>query len=475
MKRRPGILGPLGAPGFLAVAGVGLATFGIPEAGSPFAIPLVGGVGISLTFLAVGLHRDRETGQFLGQLILLGVAARFLLLTLIHRTIGPYPFAPDAVTYEWLGENIAHAWQGLRPMPRAIGASLQVGYPFLNAVAHQFFASPRLIPPVVNIFLSSWTAIPLYHLVMQLTRGHRGVARWAAALTVFFPSMVLWSVLNVREAPAILAIVAAVYFSARFSKRVSPTSIFGFVATLAILTTLREYLTVIVGAACAVGILMGRSRSPGRALIMGALFLMALTYVAQALGMGGSLVGDPSLDRVQYLREDMASAAGSAFGQGFDVSTPRGALTFLPIGLAYFLLGPFPWAIGSTLQATTLPESLIWYTLIPFGLLGLTLAIRINLRSFAVPLMVLFLVTFSYALIEGNVGTAYRHRAQVMPLVFIFCAIGLQDRFSVWMERRRSGQRRRREVAASMATLRGRRGAPPPAPEDAPPPSPEDA
>jgi len=67
VKRRPGILGPLGPPDFLAAAGVGVATFGIPDAGSPFAIPLVGGLGIFLTFLAAGLHRDRETGQFLEQ------------------------------------------------------------------------------------------------------------------------------------------------------------------------------------------------------------------------------------------------------------------------------------------------------------------------------------------------------------------------------------------------------------------------
>lgn len=42
-----------------------------------------------------------------------------------------------------------------------------------------------------------------------------------------------------------------------------------------------------------------------------------------------------------------------------------------------------------------------------------------------IPLAVLVIVVASYALVEGNFGTAYRHRAQIMPLFFVFSAVGL--------------------------------------------------
>jgi hypothetical protein len=42
-----------------------------------------------------------------------------------------------------------------------------------------------------------------------------------------------------------------------------------------------------------------------------------------------------------------------------------------------------------------------------------------------VPASVLLVVVSSYALVEGNFGTAYRHRAQIMPLFFVFAGVGL--------------------------------------------------
>ena len=42
------------------------------------------------------------------------------------------------------------------------------------------------------------------------------MARWAAVLVLFFPSLILWSVLNIREAPTIFAVVLVVFFFVRF-------------------------------------------------------------------------------------------------------------------------------------------------------------------------------------------------------------------------------------------------------------------
>ena len=128
---------------------------------------------------------------------------------------------------------------------------------------------------------------------------------------------------------------------------------------------------------------------------------------------------------------------------------PRGGggITYLPVGLSYFLLAPFPWSATGPLQRITLPESLVWYGLFLCALWGLRLAIKYDLRRYTVPLAVLIMVTFAYALVEGNVGIAYRHRAQVLPLFFLFAALGLRDLWGAWMERRIRG--RERQAAAA--------------------------
>jgi hypothetical protein len=44
------------------------------------------------------------------------------------------------------------------------------------------------------------------------------------------------------------------------------------------------------------------------------------------------------------------------------------------------------------------------------------------------------MVTLAYALVESNLGTAYRHRAQVLMIYLIFAGLGLAHRRSVAAE-----------------------------------------
>jgi hypothetical protein len=321
----------------------------------------------------------------------------------------------------------------------------------MNATLYAFFGFAKAAPAVLNMFFSVWTAIPVYHLALLLVRRNEAVARLAAGLTVFFPSLVLWSVLNIREAPTILVLVGAVYFCTRLQHRPGLGALAGALITLGLLTLFREYLTLLVGGAAVAGIMMGRSRSPARAFVAGTVLLVALAYGAQALGLGRTLAGEPTLEQVQQVREGFLYGANSAYGRAANVSTAAGALGFLPVGLAFFLLAPFPWQIGSLLQAVTLPETLVWYAMLPLGAWGAFLGLRHDPRAYTVPLTTLVLVTFAYALVEANVGTAYRHRAQVLPVVFLFCALGMRDVQALYRARRKERAERRRR-AKSLAT-----------------------
>jgi len=441
----------------LAAVGVIVASLSTAETASRIAVPLLGVLGLLLTLGIARLQRDREAAAFLMDVMLVSIGVRFLLFGLIRQSVGAMVFAPDQISYQQLGDALLRSWQGLAPTPAKLTGTLQVGYPAINALFDLVFGPARDAPAVFNLFMGTWLAVPVYYLTLLIVRENRGVARWATLMALFFPSLLLWSVLNVREAPTILAVALCAFFAVRFQRRVDLWDAAGALVSLAVIALFREYLTVLVGISAGAGIAMGKSRSPVRSLLLGTGLMVALLFAAQRVGLGASLTQEPSLQLVQYLRHDMSLGAGSAFGQGADVSTLGGALAFLPVGLAYFLLAPFPWSITSGLQAVTLPETLFWYLLIPFGLRGLYLAFRYDPRAYTVPLSILLVVTFAYAMVEGNVGTAYRHRAQVLPLVFVFCAVGLRDAWAVWQERRAARGERRRRTRRDLEDLRAGR------------------
>lgn len=443
--RKRGQIGLLAASPLLASIGVVVASLAFANTPSAVAVPMIGVLGILVTVVFARLQRDREAGAWLMSVMLLSVGARFLVLALIHKSVGPLVFAPDQISYREMGDALLRSWRGIGSAPPKLSDTLQIGYPVINAVLSLMFGPARAAPAVVNLFMGTWLAIPVYYIAMMIVRGNRSVARWATIMAVFFPSMILWSVLNVRDAPTILSVALVAFFAVRFQRRGDLWDAMGALVCLAVIAFFREYMTVLVGVSAGAGVLMGKARSPVRSFLLGGAIMAVLFFVANHAGLGSTLTQEPSLQTVQYLRSDLAYGAGSAYGQGANVSTVGGALAFLPIGLTYFLLAPFPWSISSSLQAITLPETLIWYVLFLFGIRGLWLALRHDARAYTVPLSILLVVTFSYALVEGNVGTAYRHRAQILPLAFIFCALGLRDAYAVWSQRREARQEQRRK------------------------------
>lgn len=394
---------------------------------APAALPLliVGGLGVLGLLFALSRVADPRTRGFLVRVILLGIVARVLLLLALEVTIGPYPFAPDALTYEIVGRKIVEAWSGLRPMPPEMAQSTEFGYYLINAVFILIFGSQSSAPRTLNILCGVWVAIPAYYLARELTGGNHRVAKIVTVLTVFFPSLVLWSTLNIREAPTILALVSIVYFLYRAGNRPRVRHLLGLLAAFGALALSREYLFLLVGCAAGVGLLVSHLRSVVWRMFLGISTLASVLFVAGRIDIGSSLLDAPALEAIDYLRRDLALGAGSAFGQGADTTSLSGLLAYLPVGLAYFLFAPFPWAVGSPLQAVTVPEQLTWYVLFLFSLWGMGVALRQDPRRFGLVFFVTGAMVLSYSLVEGNVGTAYRHRAQIYPFLFIFSAMGI--------------------------------------------------
>jgi hypothetical protein len=163
------------------------------------------------------------------------------------------------------------------------------------------------------------------------------------------------------------------------------------------------------------------------------------------------------LEAVQRSRDDAARSAESGFGREVDVSTTSGALTAIPLGLIYLLFAPFPWQLVSLRQSLTLPEMIIWWASFPMLMLGLWFSFRYRLRMISPILIFTLMLSLAYSVFQGNVGTAYRQRAQLLVFYFIFVAVGYVLVLEKREERKRAIQAERQSLVTSgVASALGR-------------------
>lgn len=118
---------------------------------------------------------------------------------------------------------------------------------------------------------------------------------------------------------------------------------------------------------------------------------------------------------------------------GSDVAPAEGIerldpdLVHLPKGLFVMLFEPVPWSTeGSTTMRAARFESILWYPLLALAALGLVRARKV-LWALAFPILAGGGMLFVYALTEGNIGTAYRHRGEFVWVVCLMAGLGAAE------------------------------------------------
>ena len=177
---------------------------------------------------------------------------------------------------------------------------------------------------------------------------------------------------------------------------------------------------------------------------------LAFTWFGVLQGASVQFERYANLKTVQISREDLATA-GSGFMKDVDVQTTEGALTVIPVGLLYLMFAPFPWDFATLRQTITLHEIILWWMSFPLLVLGLWYSIKHRLRQVSPIIIFTTMLTLAYSLFQGNVGTAYRQRSQLLVFYFIFIAVGaiiLKERAE---DRRRQQQLAKQELAELQA------------------------
>lgn len=423
-------VGPSGrAGGWWPWAAAGTALALAPALRATLVGPVIG-MGLLLV-LGVGLAvvwSRGDRGVLLLLLAALGLRLSFLAL---DASLEVFPKA-DAIGYHDNAAMLADAWW--RGQTWAVEMTPSVST-YVHAIAplYFFFGPNPLLPRLLSAVLGMAAVYNVFRI------GERFLPRRAAlagsALVALLPSLAQLQSENLRD-PLIILLVTIV-FRLLLSRRLShPAAFTGLGATLLLIFFLREP-TVLALALPVLVLAVHRLRSPSESSarsslapwIGGAAVAVLLAFAISRLVAPEWT--DPAL--IEATRANWAEG-GSAYLRNVQFDSWGDVLLFVPVGALYFFLSPFPWQIHNSLALLAAVENLLIFY--PATALAAAAAWRNRTRPEILALALFALVGVAlFGIIEGNVGTALRHRAQFTWIVLLLAGPSLAAGLSRPLER----------------------------------------
>ncbi|HKQ06580.1 MAG TPA: glycosyltransferase family 39 protein [Blastocatellia bacterium] len=393
----------------------------------------------SLALFATRQHK--QTLRFQLKIFLCAFALRFSLSVLIYqfglvRVLGD----EDAIGW-WAGVFHYRDWTrqgvGLVDLPTLLMGAFKgnhQGYGYLLGSLFYLTDTPARLPAAAfNGLFGAFTVVLAYRVARTL------FSPWVAVrvgwLTCLFPSMIIWSAQTTKEPVIIFLETAALYGCVQLKQKgFSPRHIALCALAIVLAIPFRFYAAYIAGAAIALTLILpqfkrGRSRAASAVGI--AALAIPIVILTGVLAQSETEFERFDIQRIQSFRRDVAASAGSGYVSSYDMRTPGGFGVATAVGAAHLLLAPFPWEMGgaSLRMALTAPELLIWWWLFFVGVVpGIRYAVKKRFGDVLPLLFFLLGLGLLYSMMFGNIGLVFRQRAQLLPWLFIFAAVGLEQR-----------------------------------------------
>jgi hypothetical protein len=418
----------------------------VPDGGG--AALLVGACGAGVAgFVISGTGTYKK---FLLRLFVGGLLLRVFVGTIIYVFHLQEFFGGDANTYDYFGFALLKSWQGdhyyYNLANTFIGTTGAGGWGMLYMVASIYGIVGRNMLAIQFINAVFGAAIaPVIFLCAQHIFNNIKVSKISALFAAFYPSLILWSSQGLKDGPIVFLLAISMLATLKLGEKFNLKYLVVLCCSLFALLSLRFYIFYMMLAAVVGAFTIGMRPMTAQSLLRQFVVVVAigvsLTYFGVTRYANVQVETFGNLETVQRSRMDLARTAESGFGGDVDVSTTYGALSIIPTGLVYLLLAPFPWQLASLRQSITLPEMIVWWVSVPVLILGLWFTLKYRLRQVSPILIFSSMLTLAYSLFQGNVGTAYRQRSQLLVFYFIFVAVGI-----VLLQEKREEYRRQRAM-----------------------------
>jgi hypothetical protein len=399
----------------------------------------------------------QEHKDFLLTIFGAGLLIRVLIGSIIFYFELQNFFGGDALTYDAFGYMALRYWQGEMHLKYILErfSSGGPGWGMIYMVGGVYSITGRnpLAIQFINAVAGAATA-PVIFLCTQHIFKNARASRAAALLVAFYPSLVLWSSQGLKDGPIIFLLAVIMLSTLKLGTRFSVKYLIWLTLAMLCILSLRFYIfymvVVAIGGSFVVGMRAVTAQSVIRQFLTVVVLGLAMTYFGVVRLGSTELQTYGNLEMLDLSRKDQAQTANTGFGKDIDVSTTSGALSTIPIGVSYLLFAPFPWQLGSLRQSITMPEMIIWWGSFPLLILGVWFTVKYRFRQTLPILIFTVMLTLAYSIFQGNIGTAYRQRSQLLVFYFIFVAVG----FVLLKETKENKRERALRERANPAELR---------------------
>jgi hypothetical protein len=343
---------------------------------------------------------------------------------LTHAYVTPLPDTHmDAVTFLKIGSYIAYlAEQGW-------GLKVYLGAHFYSTIIgflyHTFTKSPLFIQSI-NVVLGTLFILIVYKIANKLFDRRSAVL--SAIIVAFYPTMLLYSSITLREIWIYIFFGLSIYCIAQYhiERKISYfllsllnlaiTSIFH--AAFIALFTLFVYLFIFDK----LGQIIGRKVSWIMALliILGVLLYVQtgnVEFEVAGVSIRASKLLDPEF--WNWFRSYL-SRGRAAYLQGLKFDSLVDMILNIPLLCLYFLYSPFPWIISQTKDIYGAIDGAVFLFLTITSIFGLRKLWLKNKELAVVLALTLILLIVIFGLGVSNYGAAIRHRAKFF---FLFTAL----------------------------------------------------
>jgi hypothetical protein len=270
--------------------------------------------------------------------------------------------------------------------------------------------------------------------------GGERAGRMVALAGAFWPSLLLWSVINLKDVLVVGLIASIMFFALRFARRPSLLAAGALLLSFAALENLRLYVFYAFGWLVPISFFLVNRMPWRRRLPVGAALWAAVLVVMLGMNQGNQWLGfryltDKRVEALDSSRRFGSDTAESGIDLPDRISRFEGGwavqLRNIPIVMPYVLWAPFPWRATRPRDMAIMPEMLAWYVVEALVIVTLVALGRGRWRELFMPLAFAGGLVFVFSIIEGNVGTIYRHRSMLFPTAFSVASLGV-----LWLEAR---------------------------------------
>lgn len=411
--------------------------------------------GVMLGILIISVFSP-EDFNFLFAIYAIGFGARLFLSFLFYiysfilrgNNSPGFIFPNDGWAYSQQG------WQIFKFAERGIKITMEnfitnpnmfvVGARSGNVTTYDFFTSYVYsitgYSPLSLFFISSLAgsiaALFIYLIAKELFS--KKVARISVLFAFFWPSFILWSTQNLKE-PMIIMFIFILLGSLLYVFRYFAPGflLLSIISALVLFKIGMPYFVIIIFMTFFAGLFLFINHLFKSKFIT--IVILIFLYVASFSALkekvlpfifekSNYIMTQESVWEFLDYNRSVRAYGRLQFLQGADISSAGKAIVFIPLGLFFSIFSPFPWQVGSVMQLMAIPETIVFYMLVPFTLKGIVFAYRKRFNQSIWLLSIITGIFLFLALIEGNSGTLFRHRSVAFYIVFIFTAAGISTK-----------------------------------------------